>query len=149
MDVIPTIRTSRRSAPRNSSTGFQHDGNPIGRLIAKLIREEKPADGFEDYQALKVAIRRRLSALKVRYSQAQLDDAVSLVDRATPLVKARPRPPRSVPAEPTGELVSPAHAKQILAEIEQRTGLRLRQIPSGHELTTEALNDFKRRYVWR
>ena len=151
MEVLPRIRTSRQTAPRKPETGFQHDGNPIGRLIAKIVREERPVDGFEDYQALKAAVRKRLTILRVRYRQAQLDDAISLVDRNTPLVRESDAVTRrpAKPVQPAGELISPARSKRLLDELEQRTGLRLRSMPrSTPGLTTDAINQFKRDNVW-
>jgi outer membrane translocation and assembly module TamA len=153
MDLFPTIRTSRQTAPRNSETGFQHDGNPIGRLIAKIAREVRPSDGFEDYGEAKAAIRKRLTSLGIRYTQAQFDDALSLVETNTPLVaRATPGPSRLIRevATETG-VISPAAAKRIVDELHERTGLRMSEMPTGSApLSADAINQFKRdNGLWR
>jgi hypothetical protein len=148
MDLFPTIRTSRQTAPRNSETGFQHDGNPIGRLIAKIAREVRPADGFEDYGEAKAAIRKRLTSLGIRYTQAQFDDALSLVETNTPLVAVaqalkRSRLVHQVAAE--SSVITPSAAKRIVDELHARTGLTLREMPQSRPgLSAEAINQFKR-----
>jgi hypothetical protein len=95
-------------------------------MICRIIREVTPAKGFAYHKGLELAVIRRLTALRIPWTYAQLSDAVGMVQSNTVLV----RPPakstvsraaQDAPARPFTQ----AETCRILNEIQRRFGRRI------------------------
>jgi hypothetical protein len=92
MDVTRRSSTCAKSAQRFPQGVENQRGT---RLITRIVREVTPAAGFEDFTALKVAVYRKLTALRIPFTYAQVFDAIALVESNTCLVRV-PAPVRHV-----------------------------------------------------
>ena len=59
------------------------------RLIARVIRDEMRTNAYDSIADLKVAMKRKLRALDIRYTPADLDTALTLIASNRPLVENR------------------------------------------------------------
>lgn len=104
------------------------------RLIAKVLRDLVSTETFASYADLKDALRRRLARLRIRYPQADFDDAISVIASNVALVDA---PPPSLPHD------RPVHAaavdRQTARDLVARLGLvpMIRTIGDGDHSTHE------------
>lgn len=78
---------------------------------------------FPEWADAKDALRRRLSALRIRYTAREFDDAYSVVGSNLPIVQ--PTAPIVAVTPLSERRISREEAAIFCAEIEQRTGRRL------------------------
>jgi len=89
------------------------------RLLAKILRELAAATRFESFADLNPAFRARLAHLRVRYTQAEFDDAINLVAASARLIETPPpaaierRPPEPPP-------ITRQQAADLLQQIRRR-----------------------------
>jgi hypothetical protein len=105
-----------------------HDHDDHTRHIARVVRDLLRAQLFDSIADLKVALKAQLRALNIPYLPAELDQALTLVASNTPLASSPwPRtPPDRLLSEPP--VLSREDATQILAKLESRYAVRLRDL---------------------
>lgn len=144
MDLYPPIRAGA-DAPK-SVLGKQRPRRPV--LVA-LVHEVLNGERFTDLVDLTEAVKTRAARLRIAYDSTKVAEAIRTVAHVRPVLvtKRHAQVVEDVAAE-TGA-VSRAAAKRIVEELLQRVGVQLRTMPdSGRALTADAINQFKRAYVW-
>jgi len=113
---------------RNPHPQKTHDHDSQPRIIARVVRDLLRAQLFDSIADLKVALKAQLRALNIPYLPAELDQALTLVASNTPLAASPwPRtPPDRLLSEPP--VLSREDATQILAKLESRYAVRLRDL---------------------
>jgi hypothetical protein len=112
-----------------------NDHETTTRLIAKLAREVATGRSFECSGDLIAALRRRLTQLRVRYRQCDLDDAIALVTTNHPLWNAPP--PARTMVEDEVHALSSVEASAILERL--RPALPIRTMPAVRRLSDDAI----------
>lgn len=112
-----------------------NDHETTTRLIAKLAREVATGRSFECSGDLIAALRRRLTQLRVRYRQCDLDDAIALVTTNNPLWNA-PLPARTIVDDEVHPL-SNVEASAILERL--RRPLPIRTMAAVGQLSDDAI----------
>lgn len=140
MEMIPPISTSPQTASRS-----MHDGNSTIRLIVKLLREVVTRQRFTEYSDVKDALRRKLSALRIRYQQREFDDAYPIVASNLPLVRLPAKPVVMVERLEENRSLSRYDAAEAMAQIRQRLGVSpsLPSMPPGRRRTVRQADRVK------
>lgn len=104
----------------STSAASRGNSKPLAKLLRELVRTQR----FESYDSLKAALRGRCRQLRIPVTHADVDDAISLVESNTWLV----RPPAAKPklAPPVAEsptLVGRREAAKLLTGIFEKTGV--------------------------
>lgn len=94
------------------------------RLIAKVIRDLIATERFEAFADFRDQLRRRLIAMKIRYTQAEFDAAITLVASNTALTQPKqPDPAEDTPEPPIiPREEAPQLLKRLMTEVRARTG---------------------------
>ena len=106
-----------------------HDADPNPRLIARVIRDLLHAQLFDSVADLKVALKAQLRALKIDYTPAELDVALTRVASNAPLARSpwpRVPPPDRLTSDPP--VLTRQDAATILAKLESRYAVQLRDL---------------------
>jgi len=138
MDVIRSIRTRpQNTRPEPGPENTRPDGRI--RLIAKVLRDVAGAGRFEDYASLKDAFRRRLLQLRLRCSQAEFDDAISVVQYGTPLVSSPPVEDERRPGPPTEPFIGRQEATALYTSLLLASGLErgMKSMPGAQRSADE------------
>jgi hypothetical protein len=107
---------------RRQSRFLEHETTT--RLIARVLGEFAGGPPFESYDDLKVALRRRLAQLRVRFGPADVDEAITQVETNRSLVAAPVTAVPSVSDEPSVGLT-----RTEAREVYERLCRRFRVVP--------------------